>query len=490
VIYVINLCQKEDFSAKFVTNWKRGSIVGEEKALQKTGKQEIKVPEKSKDQPDYGCVPSRFWYTCFGSHLVLNACRFIFGIKVRADRKIKSLPGPMVIVGNHPSFIDPIIMATALYGRPINFVAGEFLFRRKIFGPVIAKGGCIPKAQYRTDIRTVKAMMRVLSRGGVLGIFPEGTRLTDGHSIPFESGLASLVKKTGSSLVVFRSHGAYLTWPRWSENSWRKGRITAEFTSVLPKEEVEKMSIDEIYEFMKKELEYDEFQYFSDHPQNFRSKAIAAGVQNIANICPKCGGLNTTRVVDGKGDTSLRKDLRRKGNVLVCSKCGNKVAMNRRCFFEPAGPEDKYFPDLRQWAEWEQGIYGKMASEEGFCLKEKVELHKLCEEIYYAKVGEGVLTIRDGAITYEGTECAPEDGILYKKGKPVKSQKDRDLSLVAKPVTKVFPIHQIKGMLMDYGKYMEVFEAGGKGNRLIPENPQRLYEIHSIVQAMKKQDPS
>ena len=121
-------------------------------------------------------------------------------------------------------------MGIALKGRPINFVAGEFLFRKKIFGHIITKGGCIPKAQFRNDLRTVRAMMRVLGRGGVLGIFPEGTRFTDWHSIGFENGLASIIKKTGAGVVIFRSHGAYMTWPRWSQSSWRRGRITAEFT--------------------------------------------------------------------------------------------------------------------------------------------------------------------------------------------------------------------------------------------------------------------
>ncbi|MBO4495890.1 MAG: 1-acyl-sn-glycerol-3-phosphate acyltransferase [Clostridiales bacterium] len=428
--------------------------------------------EGKKKSVEYGCVPSTFWYKIFGSGIAITVCRFLFGMKIRADKKIRALPGPIVIAGNHPSYIDPIIMATTLYGRPINFVAGEFLFRRPIFGRVITRGGCIPKAQYRNDIRTVKAMMRVLSRGGVLGIFPEGTRLTDGHSIDFDKGLSTLVKKAGASLVIFRSHGAYMTWPRWSENSWRKGRITAEFTDVLPKEKVEQMSVDEIYDYMKKALVYDEYAYFADHPTVFRSKNLAAGVQNIANICPKCEGINVTRA--GK-------------NSLVCSACGNKVIMNKYGFFEAAGPKDKCFSNLHEWTEWEQTIYEREAAKPDYCLTEKVELHVLCGERDYAKVGEGVLTIRDGVVNYEGTECAPEEGIVYRKGKPIRAHHTRDLSAVAKPVKKEFPINSMKGILMDFGMYMELFEGNGRGNRFVPENPQRLFEIQSIVKAMKKQ---
>ena len=197
-----------------------------------------------KGQPDYGCVPSFFWYRFFGSGIVINLARLVFGMKIKTDKRIKNMEGPLVIVGNHPSYIDPIIMGTTVYGRPINFVAGNFLFRNKVFGHIITKGGCIPKAQYRNDMRTVRAMFRVLSRGGVLGIFPEATRMVDGHSIWFDSGLASVVKKSGAGLAILRTHGAYMTWPRWSRNSWRKGKITAEYVYVLSKEEAAEMTVE------------------------------------------------------------------------------------------------------------------------------------------------------------------------------------------------------------------------------------------------------
>ena len=87
--------------------------------------------KKEKEQQDYGCVPSRFWYSFFGSVIAASVLKRVFGMKLKTDKKIRDLPGPLVIVGNHPSFIDPAIMGIALKGRPINFVAGEFLFRKK-----------------------------------------------------------------------------------------------------------------------------------------------------------------------------------------------------------------------------------------------------------------------------------------------------------------------------------------------------------------------
>ena len=428
-------------------------------------------------------MPSKFWYSFFGTHIALPVLKLRFGIKVKPDEKIKALEGPLVLVGNHPSYIDPVIMASALRGRPINFVAGEFLFRKKIFGPMITKGGCIPKAQFRNDLRTVRAMMKVLGRGGVLGIFPEGTRFTDGHSIEFDTGLASLVKKTNAGVVIFRSHGAYMTWPRWSESSYRKGRITAEFIDVLPKEKVSEMSVSEIHQYMRKALVYNEYEYFKDHPMEFRSKGIASGVQNIANICPKCEKINTISVTDAGSFPGLKG----KKNLLVCRSCGNKVLMNKYGFFESVSSEDKSFPDLHTWNMWEQELYRKMTADPAFVLSEKVSLFKLREGRDQAKVGEGVLTVKDGVITYKGTECAPEEGIIYKKGKPVKEHRDRDISKNAESVTKTFQIHGMKGMLMDYGKFMELYSPTCGACRFVPENNQRLYEIQSVIMSLKDQ---
>ena len=443
----------------------------EDKDKEKQGKALIKRDERPpKGQPDYGCKPSFFWYTFFGSWIVINVTRLLFGMKIRTDKRIKNMEGPLVIIGNHPSAIDPIIMGTTVYGRPVNFVAGNFLFRNKIFGHIITKGGCIPKAQFRNDMRTVRAMFRVLSRGGVLGIFPEATRMVDGHSKGFDSGLASLIKKGGAGLAVLRTHGAYMTWPRWSSNSWRRGRITAEYVLVLTKEEIAEMSVEELHKVMLEKLDYNEYEYFRDRKQVFRSKNPAAGVEHVACICPKCEGHETMRL-SGKG--------------LVCSACGNKVKMDKYGFFSSEGPEDKCFPDLHAWNQWEKSIYEKQIETPGYELSEKVELWQPKDEFTYAKVGGGTLSIKDGTITFEGISCTPEEGIVYKKGKPIRAHRNRDIEKTAKPVTKTFPIKNMKGLMYDFGLYLELFEPGGGINRFYPENRDRIHEICGVITAMK-----
>lgn len=426
----------------------------------------------AKGQPDYGRKPSFFWYRVFGCGLIKGASKLLFHMKVKTDKRIKNMEGPLVLVGNHPSYIDPIIMADSVGGRPINFVAGAFLFRHKTVGYIFTQGGCIPKAQYKNDLRTVRAMFRVLSRGGVLGIFPEATRLADGHSIAFDTGLATLVKKSGASMAFLQTHGAYMTWPRWTESSWRRGKITAEYIRVMTSEEIAKLSVEELQQEMAKTMQYDEYEYFREHPQVFKSKAPAAGIQNVACICPKCEGINT---------------MRTDGHDLTCASCGNHVKLTRYGFFEPASESDKCFPDLHKWNEWEKTIYAREVAKPDYVLEEKVKVHQALGEYDNAETGSGKITIRDGYVTFEGALCTPEEGIVYKKGKPIRAHRQRDISATAKPVTKKFAVKNLKGVIYDFGEKIELYDSDGTVIYFYPENPQRIHEICGIIKAMKKQ---
>ncbi len=430
--------------------------------------------DRSSDgQSDYGRKPSFFWYKIFGCGLLITATRLLFRMKIRTDKQIKKLEGPLVLVGNHPSFIDPVIMGATVYGRPINFVAGAFLFRRKIVGHVLTKGGCIPKAQYRNDLRTVRAMFKVMNRGGVLGIFPEATRLVDGHSIPFEPGLATLVKRSGANVAFLQTHGAYMTWPRWSESSWRRGRIMAEYTRVMTKEEIAGMSVQQLQDEMVRTMAFNEYDYFREHPQVFRSKAPAAGVQNVACICPKCEGINT-----------MRSD----GHDLTCAACGNHVKMNQYGFFEPATSEDKCFEDLHQWNEWEKEIYAREIRKPRYMLEENVIVHQALGEYDHAKTGSGKITICDGVLTFEGKLCKPEEGIVYRHGKVLHAHRKRDIESIVQPVTMTFQAKKLKGVVYDLGERIELYDSDGQLIYLYPENPQRIHEICGILAAMRSNE--
>lgn len=110
--------------------------------------------------------------------------------------------GALLTIGNHYSTMD-VVFPCLITDRPVRFVAKSELWEN---GGIMAKfvelAECIPAKRDGSDVNAVKECMRVLKSGGVVNIFPEGTR---NHSykelLPFKSGAAALSIKTRTPIV-------------------------------------------------------------------------------------------------------------------------------------------------------------------------------------------------------------------------------------------------------------------------------------------------
>lgn len=430
-----------------------------------------KAANKKKYEYDIGCVPSKFWYMYFGSYLIVPLVALFTNIKVKPDKDFLKEEGPIVVLGNHPSYLDPMVMDLLTHGRAVNFVAGEFLFRTKGWGHIFKLGGAIPKKQFVVDTFAVKAMMKVLKRGGVLGIFPEATRFVDGKSITFDDGVARMIKKTNSAIYIARSHGAYLTFPRWSQSGLRRGKVTAEFTKKLHACDVAKMTVEEIQAFILDGLDYDENDYSRQAHPCHKNKALASGLQNVAYACPKCNSEFTMKF-DG-------------GQFIKCNKCGNKVSYGTDGLLSPVGEQDKCFEDLHQWTDWEKNITKEQLAKGDFEMKLEAKLFKVFDELDFANTGNGTVTVFSDRIVYEGTDCAAKDGIPYHKGKIRKGFENRTLETNSSKTQIVFELASMKGLVGKYGKCFEIYDSKGELFRFHVDG-QKVYKVHQIVELMGK----
>ena len=86
-------------------------------------------------------------------------------------------PGtPLVIAANHRANIDPFMVARALPpGRFVQFMAKKELFV-PIISWIISTGGSFPVDRSGNDLGAVRMAVRILKKGGTVGIFPQGTR--------------------------------------------------------------------------------------------------------------------------------------------------------------------------------------------------------------------------------------------------------------------------------------------------------------------------
>ena len=120
--------------------------------------------------------------------------------------------GPAVLVCNHVSFVDALIIAAACR-RPIRFVMDHRIFRIPVLNFVFRVSRCIPIAPAKEDPvmleRAYDEIARGLAAGDLIGIFPEG-RITDtGELYPFRSGICRIIARNPVPVVPLALRGLW-----------------------------------------------------------------------------------------------------------------------------------------------------------------------------------------------------------------------------------------------------------------------------------------
>lgn len=132
---------------------------------------------------------------------------------------VSGLPGNMLIVANHISWLD-IFVLNAL--QPARFIAKAELKRWPLIGPMIQRCGTlfIERERRRDAHRVNEDARRVLAEGDVIAIFPEGTTTDGTELLPFHASLLQPVIDAAGHLqpvaIRYRSgDGAYSDAPAY-----------------------------------------------------------------------------------------------------------------------------------------------------------------------------------------------------------------------------------------------------------------------------------
>ncbi len=120
----------------------------------------------------------------------------LIGMKVYGEEHIPA-KGPFIIVCNHASYFDPPLVGTAVRHHLIHFMAKEELFRNPFMNWFLRYVHTFPVRRGRIDKEAVIQAFRVVKNGGVLGIFPEGTRKQQGILGKFHDGFAGIAIRAG-----------------------------------------------------------------------------------------------------------------------------------------------------------------------------------------------------------------------------------------------------------------------------------------------------
>ena len=150
--------------------------------------------------------------------------------------------GPIVVVANHVSHLDPPLVA-AVVGRrrAIAFMARHTLFSKRWFGAFISYLGAFPVDR---DARGSEAMREAIARveqGHAGLLFPEGTRQLQDEIAAFKPGFLLLVRRTNAAVIPVGLDGTFEAWPKGAPRPKPGTRVAVAVGEPIPAAELEAM---------------------------------------------------------------------------------------------------------------------------------------------------------------------------------------------------------------------------------------------------------
>lgn len=129
--------------------------------------------------------------------------RFLLTVIVRwkvVGRENVPARGAVIIVSNHLNNADPPILGAAIAKRRVRFMAKIELFKMP-FGAIIKLWDAFPVRRFDADLGALLTAERILKKGGVIGMFPEGTRSRTGYIGEPHPGTAVIALRSGATVL-------------------------------------------------------------------------------------------------------------------------------------------------------------------------------------------------------------------------------------------------------------------------------------------------
>ncbi|NET24459.1 1-acyl-sn-glycerol-3-phosphate acyltransferase [Okeania sp. SIO1I7] len=152
-------------------------------------------------------VKNLILYHLFKWSVVFPILKFYFRNNIYGTENVPQ-QGPLVIVSNHASDLDPLIVSACMK-RPVAYMAKEELFEVPIFKQIITLYGAYPVKRGAADRSAIRSALNSLEQGWAVGIFLQGTRTSDGKITEPKLGATLIAAKAKVPLLPVSICGSH-----------------------------------------------------------------------------------------------------------------------------------------------------------------------------------------------------------------------------------------------------------------------------------------
>ena len=136
----------------------------------------------------------------FYSFVAIASWPVLRGVYRLDAQGLENLPaeGGFVLAANHTSNFDPWPLGLPLWPKRQLFFMGKVELFNPVLGPLLRAGGAFPVRRGEADLEAIAKAEELCRAGGVVAMFPEGTRQRKGLRKKFEHR-----PRTGSARIAF-----------------------------------------------------------------------------------------------------------------------------------------------------------------------------------------------------------------------------------------------------------------------------------------------
>ena len=132
--------------------------------------------------------------------MIAPVVRLLYPLRIHHPERLPD--GPVVLCAPHSSMLDPIFLMMALtIKRFPRFMAKKELLSVPFLRGIMRGIGTIFVDRGSVSLGSMRAALSVLKDGGILGIFPEGTRVQEESAVVAKNGAVMLASRTGAPLL-------------------------------------------------------------------------------------------------------------------------------------------------------------------------------------------------------------------------------------------------------------------------------------------------